>query len=210
MESLTVVEGIAVPMMRINIDTDQITPAKELIRMRSEGGAASLFASLRYIKDREPNPEFILNREPWRRGSVLLADRNFGCGSAREGAAQALRAFGFRALIAPSFGGIFYNNCFRNGVLPVEIPIEQVRDIAAQMEASQGHATVRVSLEDQTVIAPNGKTFGFRTPAMLRDMLLLGADEIELTLRYFDKVQAFREQDRAKRPWAYLRRSASP
>jgi 3-isopropylmalate/(R)-2-methylmalate dehydratase small subunit len=203
MESLTVVEGIAVSMLRINIDTDQIAPAKELIRMRSEGAAASLFASMRYIGDREPDPQFILNREPWKRGQILLADRNFGCGSAREGAAQALRAFGFRVLIAPSFGGIFYNNCFRNGVLPVEMPIEQVRDIAAQVEAAQGQATVQVDLQNQTVTGPNGATVAFTTPAMLRDMLLLGADEIELTLRRAEATAAFRARDRAKRPWAY-------
>jgi 3-isopropylmalate/(R)-2-methylmalate dehydratase small subunit len=203
MESLTVVAGIAVPMLRINIDTDQITPAKELIRMRTEGGAASLFAAMRYSGDREPNPDFILNREPWKRAQILLADRNFGCGSAREGAAQALRAFGFRVLIAPSFGGIFYNNCFRNGVLPVEMPIEQVRILAAQVEAAHGHATVKVDLAGQTVTGPDGATIAFKTPAMLREMLLLGADEIELTLRRADTTQAYRTRDRAKRPWAY-------
>lgn len=203
MESLTVVEGIGAPMLRINIDTDQITPAKELIRMRTEGGAASLFASMRYFGDREPNPDFILNREPWKRAQILLADRNFGCGSAREGAAQALRAFGFRAVIAPSFGGIFYNNCFRNGVLPVEIPIEHVSAMAAQMEAAEGHATIKVNLKDQTVTGPSGATIAFKTPAMLREMLLLGADEIELTLRRAEATEAYRVRDCAKRPWAY-------
>jgi 3-isopropylmalate/(R)-2-methylmalate dehydratase small subunit len=203
MESLTTVEGIAVPMLRINIDTDQIAPAKELVRMRTEGGAASLFATARYIGDREPNPDFILNREPWKHGRILLADRNFGCGSAREGAAQAVRAFGFRAVIAPSFGGIFYNNCFRNGLLQIEMPIEDIQQIAAQMEAAEGNATVKVDLQQQTVMAPDGTVRLFKTPAMLREMLLLGADEIEMTLRRTNTTEAYRVGDRAKRPWAY-------
>jgi 3-isopropylmalate/(R)-2-methylmalate dehydratase small subunit len=203
MEKLTSVNGIAAPILRINIDTDQITPGKELLRVRTEGAAASLFAYWRYIGDREPNPEFILNRQPWNKAQILLADRNFGCGSSRESAPQALRAFGFRAVIAPSFGGIFYNNCFRNGLVPIEMPIEVIRGIAAQMEAAQGNATVTVNLEDQTVTAPDGVKTSFQTPAVLRDMLLLGADEIDVTLRRSGETEAFRARDRAKRPWAY-------
>jgi 3-isopropylmalate/(R)-2-methylmalate dehydratase small subunit len=203
MEKLTIVEGIAAPILRINIDTDQITPGKELVRIRTEGAAPSLFAYWRYIGDREPNPQFILNREPWNKAQILLADRNFGCGSSRESAPQALRAFGFRAVIAPSFGGIFYNNCFRNGLLPIEMPIEVIRAIAAQMEAAQGNARVTVNLEDQTVTAPDGTKTSFKTPAVLRDMLLLGADEIDVTLRRSGETAAFRTRDRAKRPWAY-------
>ena len=181
MEQLTTVEGVAAPILRINIDTDQITPGKELVRMRSEGAAPSLFAYWRYIGDREPNPEFILNREPWNKAKILLADRNFGCGSSRESAPQALRAWGFRAVIAPSFGGIFYNNSFRNGLLPIEMPIEDIRKIAAQMEAAQGNAADHpvllvdfLSIEEATelvcfVIAGNGgsqthpKPFGAST-----------------------------------------------
>jgi 3-isopropylmalate/(R)-2-methylmalate dehydratase small subunit len=203
MEKLTTVTGIAAPILRINIDTDQITPGKELLRIRTEGAAPSLFAYWRYIGDREPNPEFILNRAPWNKAQILLADRNFGCGSSRESAPQALRAFGFRAVIAPSFGGIFYNNCFRNGLLPIELPIEVIRGIARQMEAAQGNATVTVNLEDQSVTAPDGQKTSFKTPAVLRDMLLLGADEIDVTLRRGGEIEAFRARDRAKRPWAY-------
>jgi len=204
MEKLTVVEGIAAPMLRINIDTDQITPGKELVRMRTEGAAASLFAYWRYSGDRRPNPEFILNRAPWNKAQILLADRNFGCGSSRESAPQALREWGFRAVIAPSFGGIFYNNCFRNGVLPIEMPIENIRAIAAQVEAAQGHAKVKVSLVDEAVTAPDGSISAFKTPALLRDMLLNGADEIDVTLRRGAETAAFRARDRIKRPWAYL------
>jgi 3-isopropylmalate/(R)-2-methylmalate dehydratase small subunit len=203
MESFTRVTGIAVPMLRINIDTDQITPGKELVRAASEGYEPSLFAYWRYIGDREPNPDFILNREPWKNGKILLADRNFGCGSSRESAPKALREWGFRAVIAPSFGGIFFNNSFRNGLLPVELPIEQVREIAGQMEAAEGNAQVTVDLEQERVTAPDGQIFAFRTPAVLRQMLLNGVDEIDLTLSRAAEISAFRETDRAKRPWAY-------
>ena len=135
MESLVRITGTAAPFMRINIDTDQIVPGKELIRVRTEGYAPSLFAYWRYLGEREPNPDFILNQEPWRHAVILLADRNFGCGSSREAAPRALREFGFRVAIAPSFGGIFYNNAFRNGLLPVEdlgIPSVWMRRTPAQ------------------------------------------------------------------------------
>jgi 3-isopropylmalate/(R)-2-methylmalate dehydratase small subunit len=203
MESLVRVRGIAVPMLRINIDTDQITPGRELIRVHREGYAASLFSNLRYVGDRTPNPEFILNREPWLRGTILLADRNFGCGSSRESAPKALREYGFRAVIAPSFGGIFFNNSFRNGLLPVELPIEQVRALAGQMEAAGGHAQVEVDLEHQTVTAPDGTRFSFESPQVLREMLLRGVDEIDVTLARSAEIDAYRERDRSRRPWAY-------
>lgn len=171
--------------------------------MRSEGAAPSLFAYWRYIGAREPNPEFILNREPWDKATILLADRNFGCGSSRETAPMALRAWGFRVIIAPSFGGIFYNNCFRNGLLPIEMPIHAVRMIAAQMEAAQGRAQVTVDLQAETVTSPGGTAIAFKTPRVLREMLLLGADEIDTTLRRGIEISAFRARDRVKRPWAY-------
>jgi len=203
MESFVRVRGIAVPMLRINIDTDQITPGRELIRVHREGYAASLFSNLRYIGDRTPNPEFILNREPWSRGTILLADRNFGCGSSREPAPKALRGFGFRAVIAPSFGGIFFNNSFRNGLLPVELPIEQVRALAEQMEAAGGRAEVEVDLDAQTVTAPDGTRFSFESPQVLREMLLRGVDEVGMTLARGADIASFRERDRERRPWVY-------
>ena len=203
MERFVRTRGIAVPMMRINIDTDQITPGRELIRVHREGYAASLFANLRYIGDRTPDPAFILNQEPWSGATILLADRNFGCGSSRESAPRALREYGFRAVIAPSFGGIFHGNSFRNGLLPVELPIEQVRVLADQMQAAGGHAEVEVDLEQQAVTAPDGTRFGFTTPPALRRMLLEGLDEIGLTLSRAAQIDAFRTHDRARRPWAY-------
>jgi 3-isopropylmalate/(R)-2-methylmalate dehydratase small subunit len=204
MEQLAIVEGIAVPLLRINVDTDQITPGKELVRMRTEGAAASLFAYWRYVGDRQPNLDFILNREPWNQARILLADRNFGCGSSRETAPMALRDWGFRVVIAPSFGGIFYNNCFRNGLLPIEMPIDDIKSIAAQMEVAKGHALVKVDLRHQQVVAPDGTVIAFKTPGSLREMLLLGLDEIDTTLRRLGDIDAFRAADRKRRPWAYV------
>jgi 3-isopropylmalate/(R)-2-methylmalate dehydratase small subunit len=203
MEQLVKVTGIAAPLLRINIDTDQIIPGREIMRGSREGYGPGLFGYWRYIEDRTPNPEFILNQAPWKDATILLADRNFGCGSSREPAPKALRGYGFRAVIAPSFGGIFFNNCFRNGLLPVELPIEQIRLIAAQMEESRGNARVTVDLEAQTVTAPQGEIFAFKTPALMQRMLLEGLDEIALTLSRSAEIESFREADAARRPWAY-------
>ena len=203
MEQLVKVTGIAAPLLRINIDTDQIIPGREMMRGSREGYGAGLFGYWRYIEDRTPNPGFILNQEPWKQSTILLADRNFGCGSSREPAPKALRSFGFRAVIAPSFGGIFFNNSFRNGLLPVELPIEQVRLIAEQMEQSRGNARVTVDLENQTVTTPQGEVFAFKTPALLRRMLLEGLDEIAVTLTMTPQIESYRGQDTVKRPWVY-------
>lgn len=203
MERFVRVSGIAAPLLRINVDTDQIIPGREILRGHREGYGPSLFAYWRYVRDREPNPDFILNQEPWTRAVILLADQNFGCGSSRETAPKALRAFGFRSVIATSFGGIFYYNCFRNGLLPVELPIEQVQLLAHQMEAAGGHAQVTVDLEARTVTAPGGEVFTFRTPTMLRQMLLEGRDEIDFILRMSPEIAAFRRADAVKRPWVY-------
>lgn len=203
MEALRKVTGIAAPMMRINIDTDQIIPALFLGGTDAKGYGVHLFHHSRYLPDGSPNPEFILNQAPYDTAQILLADRNFGCGSSRERAPKALREFGFRAIVAPSFGGIFFNNCFRNGIVPVELPIEQVRVISQAVEASAGHTPVTVDLEEQVVIAPNAERFSFAAPAMFREMLLNGVDEIALTLSHAADLDEFRAKDSARRPWAY-------
>jgi 3-isopropylmalate/(R)-2-methylmalate dehydratase small subunit len=204
MESLKKVTGIAAPMLRINIDTDQIIPTLFLGGTDAKGYGEHLFHHWRYLPDGRPNPEFILNQAPYDRAQVLLADRNFGCGSSRERAPKALREFGFRAVIAPSFGGIFFNNCYRNGIVPVELPIEDVRAIASEVEAAAGDAQVTVDLEAQVVTSPGGRQFRFTAPGTLREMLLNGVDEIELTLSRRTELDAFRARDRERRPWAYL------
>ena len=208
MEKLVSVSAIAAPMMRINIDTDQIIPARYLVRASEKGVGEGLFADWRTRADGKPDPDFILNREPYARAEIILADRNFGCGSSREGAPRALRERGFRAVIAPSFGGIFFNNCYRNGVLPVELPIEHVREIVAAVEETQGQGRVTVDLEHETVTSPSGKTYAFRSPPLLRSMLLAGVDEVEMTLGRAKEISAFRERDRRQRPWAYTPKSA--
>jgi 3-isopropylmalate/(R)-2-methylmalate dehydratase small subunit len=203
MEAFERVTGIAAPMLRINIDTDQIIPTLFLGGTDAKGYGAFLFHGLRFLADGSPNPEFILNQPPYDKAEVLLADRNFGCGSSRERAPKALREFGFRAVIAPSFGGIFFNNCFRNGIVPVELPIEQVRHIADLIHRSQGRARVTVDLQALQVIAPDGERFAFKSPQKLREMLLAGCDEIQLTLERQPEIRAFRDNDRQRRPWAY-------
>jgi 3-isopropylmalate/(R)-2-methylmalate dehydratase small subunit len=205
MESFQRVTGIAAAMLVINIDTDQIIPARYMGGPDATGYGKMLFANQRFLgDDRTPDPAFILNRAPYDQAQILLADRNFGCGSSRERAPKALREFGFRALIAPSFGGIFFNNCFRNGILPVELPIEAVRQIADEVEKSDGQAQVTVDLDAGEVRSPSGQRFRFHTPPALRTMLLRGLDEIDMTLSARAEIDAFRSRDRARRPWAYL------
>ncbi|NDZ18723.1 3-isopropylmalate dehydratase small subunit 2 [Variovorax sp. WS11] len=133
----------------------------------------------------------------------MLAGRNFGCGSSRERAPKALREFGFRALIAPSYGGTFYNNCYRNGIVPVELPADIVQRIADDVGSTKGTGFVTVDVEAKIVKSPSGETFSFEAPEALRQMLLLGQDEIELTLSKRAAIERFRTRDSAKRPWAY-------
>jgi 3-isopropylmalate/(R)-2-methylmalate dehydratase small subunit len=204
MEQFTSISGIAAPLMQINIDTDQIIPARYLGGTDAKGYGAHLFANWRFLPDGSPDPAFILNQEPYSRAAVLLADRNFGCGSSRERAPKALREFGIRSIIAPSFGGIFYNNCFRNGIVPVNLPIEQVREILAVVEAGNGLANIAVDLDSRTVSLPDGRRFDFEVPEMLRQMLLLGVDEIDQTKARKAEIDRFREGDRARRPWIYI------
>lgn len=203
MEALRAVTGVAAPMMRINIDTDQIIPTLFLGGTDAKGYGAHLFHHWRFLEDGAPNPDFILNQPPYDHAQILLADRNFGCGSSRERAPKALREFGFRAVIAPSFGGIFFNNCYRNGIVPVELPIENVRSIADEVQASSGAGQITVDLESQTVTAPNGAQFAFSAPATLRQMLMEGVDEIALTLAKRADIDRFRAIDKERRPWAY-------
>ena len=203
MESLQRVTGVAAPFMRINIDTDQIIPALFLGGTDAKGYGAHLFHGWRFLADGSPNSEFILNQSPFNQSQILLADRNFGCGSSRERAPKALREFGFRAVIAPSFGGIFFNNCYRNGIVPVELPIDQIKELVAEVEASAGQAQITVDLEGLCVSTANGKRFSFNAPPALREMLLQGLDEISLTLSKSESIERFRAADRTNRPWAY-------
>ena len=210
MEALRKVTGIAAPMLRINIDTDQIIPALFLGGTDAKGYGAHLFHHWRFLADGSPDPEFMLNQSPFNRAQILLADRNFGCGSSRERAPKALREFGFRAVIAPSFGGIFHNNCYRNGIVPVELPIEQVRALADEVTASAGLAELTVDLEKLQVSSGRGICHAFRAPELLRQMLLDGVDEIGLTMGRREQLDAFRAEDARRRPWAYAPQAHDP
>jgi len=204
MEQLRGVTGVAVPMLRINIDTDQIIPARFLVRTSEAGLGQALFYNWAHLPDGTPNPDFILNRAPWSGASILLADRNFGCGSSREAAPRALRQRGFRAVLAPSFGGIFFNNCFRNGIVPVELAIEHIERLAAEIEP-QPDRLLTVDLEQELVTSPGGQRYAFRSPRLMRRMLLEGLDEVALTQTMAPAIRAFRERDAERRPWAYRR-----
>lgn len=203
MEAFRQVNGIAAPLLRINVDTDQIIPALFLGGTDAKGYGKHLFHHWRFLKDGSDNPEFILNQSPYQQAEVLLADRNFGCGSSRERAPKALREFGFRAIIAPSFGGIFFNNCFRNGIVPVQLPIEAIREMAEEVQVSAGKARISVDLEQNIVTSASGKRWAFAVPSALRQMLLEGMDEIALTLQKQVAIDVFRQADRLRRPWAY-------
>lgn len=202
MEAVTRVSGVAAPMLLINVDTDQMIPTTFLGGTDAKGYGPYLFHGWRFLPDGTPNPDFILNQPPYDQAKILLADRNFGCGSSRERAVKALREFGIQAVIAPSFGEIFFNNCWRNGIIPASVPIEQVRRIATAVEASRGEHAVAVDLE-HLAIESGGDRFSFEAPAVFRSMLMQGMDEIELTLSRRRRIESFRRSDRMRRPWAY-------
>jgi 3-isopropylmalate/(R)-2-methylmalate dehydratase small subunit len=204
MERFTSLTGVAAPLMRHNVDTDAIIPGRELMKVSKTGFAEGLFANWRYSDgERKEDPGFLLNRSPYRQAVILLAGHNFACGSSREVAAWALRDFGIRCVIAPSYGHIFHANCFRNGMLPVTLPIAQVEAIAAQVEQSGGQQPVTVDLESCTVTAPDGQRFPFTLADLHRTALLEGLDAISSTLRHADRIAAYQARDRARRPWVY-------
>jgi 3-isopropylmalate/(R)-2-methylmalate dehydratase small subunit len=211
MEKFSRHSGYGAPLMQINIDTDQIIPSRFLPRTSTPNGLGEgLFAEWRTRPDGTANPDFILNRVPWSGATVLLAGRNFGCGSSREGAPKALRQCGFRVVIAPSFGDIFYGNCFRNGIVPVALPEEVVTALANRAMTQGAQATLEVDLGEQTVSTAQGEVYTFQSPARLRAMLLDGLDEIDLTLTMQADIEAYRRRDAPRRPWAYDLPRAAP
>lgn len=201
MTAFTSVAGVVAPIMRANIDTDIIIPSREITSPGRDGYGEKLFAPWRYLPgSRVENPEFILNREPYRAARILLCGRNFGCGSSREMAVWALYQFGIRCIIAPSFGAIFRSNCIRNGLLPVELDEVLVGEIAAAAEREPLEATV--DLETGTITLP-GRSLAFSIPDRERTMMLRGLDPIGLTLLHHDEVLRFSEHDRQIRPWIW-------
>ena len=204
MERFTKITGVAAPLMRRNIDTDAIIPGKELTKVEKTGYGDGLFGQWRYIDGkRTENPDFVLNQVPYRNAVILLADANFGCGSSREAAVWALTGFGIRCVIAPSFAAIFFNNCFKNSLLPIILQDNQVHELARQVEESDGRGLVTVDLESCKVISPDGRNFHFNINDLQREMLLEGLDAIDATLRFEHEIDVFQEGDKLKRPWIY-------
>lgn len=211
MKSFTTHTGLSAPMDRANVDTDLIIPKQFLKSIQRSGFGPNLFDELRYLDKGEPgrensgrpiNPEFPLNFERYQGASVLLARRNFGCGSSREHAPWALEEYGFRAVIAPSFADIFFNNCFKNGMLPIVLSEEIVEQLFSEMYLNEGYQ-LTVNLEDKKVVTPSGESFEFDVDEFRRHCLLNGFDDIGLTLNDADKIKAYEEKRRQSAPWLF-------
>ena len=210
MEPFRVHTGIVAPLDRANVDTDVIIPKQFLKSIKRAGFGANLFDAWRFLdhgepgmdpSSRRPNPDFVLNEPRYRGASILLARRNFGCGSSREHAPWALADYGFRALIAPSYADIFYNNCFKNGLLPIVLPDSAVDRLFADVAAFPGY-TLTVDLERQSVRNPNGAlTFNFDIDPFRKRCLLNGWDDIGLTLQHADEIRAFEARRLHEQPW---------
>jgi 3-isopropylmalate/(R)-2-methylmalate dehydratase small subunit len=199
LEPFTTLTAVAVPLDLANVDTDQIIPARFLGRRRAEQ-VAGMFHDLRFDAQGAPRPDFPLNRPEYAGARILVADRNFGCGSSRENAVTAMVDNGFRAFVAPSFGDIFFNNCFQNGVLPIRLPAERVDALRAALGAAPG-TPLTVDLREQTVLGPDGRADRFEIDAFRKDCLLRGVDEISLTLGYDADIARHEARMREETDW---------
>ncbi len=208
MDPFTKVTGLVAPLDRVNVNTDEITPARFLKTIRSTGFDFTLFANWRYLDPgaKMPNPDFVLNQTRYKGATILLAEDNFGCGSSREHAPWAIRDYGFRCLIAPSFADIFYNNCFNNGILPITLEHPVVRELFAEAEANEGY-TVQVDLAAQTVTTPAGRVLRFEIDQFRKNALLQGLDNIGWTLSHSDEIAAYEQRRKQEAPWLF---STSP
>jgi 3-isopropylmalate/(R)-2-methylmalate dehydratase small subunit len=210
MQKFTLLKGLVAPMDRANVDTDAIIPKQFLKSIRKTGFGPNLFDEWRYLdqpgqpgvpeSDRQPNPDFVLNQPRYKGASILLARKNFGCGSSREHAPWAIDQYGFRAVIAPSFADIFFNNCFKNGLLPIVLPEAVVAQLFDEVAAFPGYE-LTIDLERQVIVRPQGEEISFEVQAFRKYCLLNGLDDIGLTLRHADKIKAFEAQRLATKPW---------
>ena len=210
MNKFTLLDGLVAPLDRANVDTDAIIPKQFLKSITRSGFGPNLFDEWRYLDHGEPgmdnskrplNPDFVLNQPHYRGASILLARKNFGCGSSREHAPWALEQFGFRAVIAPSFADIFFNNCYKNGLLPVKLSEVEVDQLFNEVKAFPGYRLI-VNLEQQTVSTANGSSvFSFDIDAFRKFCMINGLDDIGLTLQKADKIRAFEERHLAAQPW---------
>jgi len=201
MEKFTKLEGVAAPLKIINVDTDMIIPKQYLKTIKRTGLGKGLFAEARYNADGSENPDFVLNKPAYRHAKILVADNNFGCGSSREHAPWALLDFGIKCVISTQFGDIFYNNCFKNGVLPIKVSAEDLEKLFDDAERG-ANATLSIDLEAQEIRGPDGGVVKFEIDPFRKKCLLEGLDDIGLTMVKADKIGAFEEQAKAARPWA--------
>jgi 3-isopropylmalate/(R)-2-methylmalate dehydratase small subunit len=200
MEKFTTLTAVAAPLPLANVDTDKIIPARFLKTIKRTGLGRHLFDTMRYRQDGSENPDFVLNQETYRGAKILIAHENFGCGSSREHAPWALLDFGIRCVIAPDFADIFYNNCFKNGILPIRLP----RAVCDQLMADArmgANARLTVDLEQQMVVRPNGEKIRFEIDPFRRHLLLNGLDDIGQTLQRASAIDAFEARRQAEQPW---------
>ncbi|MFT5534532.1 MAG: 3-isopropylmalate/(R)-2-methylmalate dehydratase small subunit [Burkholderiaceae bacterium] len=205
MKPFTTLEGVAASLLQDNIDTDVIVRIERISRLVRGQFAPWAFEVLRYRSDGSENPDFVLNREPFRQAQILLAGANFGCGSSREMAVWSLDEFGIRCLIAPSFGDIFFGNCLPNGVLPITLARVQIEALSA---ATVGGAALKVDLQTRTIFTEATGSISFSLADTQRDALLSGLDEVDQTLIQTALIAQFQQQDRQRRPWVYVSRNA--
>jgi len=216
MQAFTTLKGLVAPLDRANVDTDAIIPKQFLKSIKRTGYGPYLFDEWRYLdrgepgmdcSDRPANPEFVLNQERYHGAGILLARVNFGCGSSREHAPWALLGFGFRCIIAPSYADIFFNNCFKNGILPIVLNAGIVDQLFRQCEDQEGY-TLDVDLEAQTIMAPDGKIISFEIDAFRKHCLLEGLDDIDLTLRQSTAIVDYEKQHCKAAPWLFSKNGA--
>ena len=211
MQKFSVLDGVVMPLDRANVDTDAIIPKQFLKSIKRSGFGPNLFDEWRYLDHGEPgmdnsrrplNPDFVLNQPRYKGAQILLARENFGCGSLREHAPWALEDYGFRAIIAPSFADIFFNNCFKNGLLPIRLDAERVEALFKAVEANTGYK-LKIDLEQQTISAPDGTVYRFEVEAFRKHCLLNGLDDIGLTLQHVGEIKAYEVKHRAAQPWLF-------
>ncbi len=211
MDKFTSLKGIVTPLDRSNVDTDAIIPKQFLKSIKRSGFGPNLFDDWRYMDTGEPgmdnstrplNTDFVLNKDRFKGASILLARKNFGCGSSREHAPWALQDYGFRVIIAPSFADIFCNNCFKNGVLPIVLDASVVDQLFNEVDASPGYQ-LDVDLDAQTITTPGGNVISFEVDAFRKHCLLNGLDDISLTLQHVDDIKAYEQRRRQDTPWLF-------
>ncbi len=211
MEKFTKLTGIVMPLDRPNVDTDAIIPKQFLKSIKRSGFGPNLFDEWRYLDQGEPgmdnskrplNPDFVLNQPRYQGAQILLARENFGCGSSREHAPWALLDYGFRVIIAPSFADIFYNNCFKNGILPIVLDADTVEQLFQEVEATEGYR-LSVDLAAQTITKEDGSTLHFEIDAFRKHRLLNGLDDIGLTLQHVDEIRAYEARRKQEAPWLF-------